>query len=349
MNATKERVWYLDILRIIAIIMVLYNHRACYEWFRSCVPLSLSFIVTYILSMLSKCGPPLFFMISGALLLAKDEPIEVTLSHRIIRMLIVMLLISLWIQRNTLGIHSVLHSFFHDVNWYLYQYVAFLLMLPLLRALVKSINREQVCYWFAGVSLLSAYGALLWLKNGEATLFPMRNLPLFAANWASDCWHIIFPLAGYFLSRNDSDASCTKGTVWWKAVMVGSALSIMLSLVLSTMNLRLALDRSYEMLRQQLIFLPACAIFLLCRDGVQLKATSHIAKPVMWVSSATFGMFLLEVHSSISGRLEMFLRASIPAFISSYWVALLCVVLEFLLYSVAAGLARKLPGLKKLI
>lgn len=69
----KSRLLYLDILKILAIIMVLYNHRSTYSIAANYIGYGLKPIIIQILATLCRCGVPLFFMASGALLLRKEE------------------------------------------------------------------------------------------------------------------------------------------------------------------------------------------------------------------------------------------------------------------------------------
>ena len=75
MNQTgKERKLYFDILRIIAITCVVYNHTNEYGYYRYAIVNNQVFSCLYAaLGAFIAIGVPLFFMISGALLLEKEE------------------------------------------------------------------------------------------------------------------------------------------------------------------------------------------------------------------------------------------------------------------------------------
>ena len=93
----KKHDWRLDFIKIIAIIFVLYNHLYCYSFIFS-YDLSELNILHYVLlipSLLCKCGSALFFMVSGVVLLGKNETYTKIISHRVSRILIVMAAISI--------------------------------------------------------------------------------------------------------------------------------------------------------------------------------------------------------------------------------------------------------------
>ena len=72
----KKRI-SLEIIRIIAICMVIFNHTGenGFEMFRTAYGTPLWYLVI-LLDIVSKAGVPLFFMISGVLLLDKEETIK---------------------------------------------------------------------------------------------------------------------------------------------------------------------------------------------------------------------------------------------------------------------------------
>lgn len=96
MNSTeKGKKLYIEILRIFACLLVIYNHTEEQGFFLYQVDSigSLPYIVHLIFTITSKCAVPIFFTISGALLITKEESIKSTY-HRIIKFLIDVMLFS---------------------------------------------------------------------------------------------------------------------------------------------------------------------------------------------------------------------------------------------------------------
>lgn len=92
-DITKRNLIYLDVLRIIAIYCVLFNHTNGFLLYATHYPLPSSYLYL-IISILSKVAVPIFFMISGALLLGKDESYQELLRKRILKYTIVLIIIS---------------------------------------------------------------------------------------------------------------------------------------------------------------------------------------------------------------------------------------------------------------
>ncbi len=98
-NTLKEpRKLYLEALRYIAIFFVLYNHTAGNGFLLFVDIMQPKWLYPFHLfvSQIDKIAVPIFFMISGSLLLGKEEPISVVLKKRVLKTTLVLLGISLF-------------------------------------------------------------------------------------------------------------------------------------------------------------------------------------------------------------------------------------------------------------
>ncbi len=93
-------------------------------------------------------------MVSGSLLLPKEESIRYVYRHRVLRMVIVLVLFSLFQYSFTTWKYSDRFDFAYFLTklntdrhatayWFLYSYIGMLMMLPLLRRMVKSMTGNQ--------------------------------------------------------------------------------------------------------------------------------------------------------------------------------------------------------------
>ena len=64
-----KKKYYLEVIRILAILMVMYNHSAAFMSFSN--QSGVEYAISFLFSMVCKGAVPLFFMVSGALLLEK--------------------------------------------------------------------------------------------------------------------------------------------------------------------------------------------------------------------------------------------------------------------------------------
>ena len=194
----------IEILRIIAICMVIFNHTGenGFEMFRTAYGTPLWYLVI-LLDIISKAGVPLFFMISGVLLLDKEETLKELFIKRILRYGVIILLFS-FIYYVRLYIHHPEYGFsmkyfftciystpFIIPYWFLYSYLSFLLILPVLRAVVKSL-KENEYLWILGFSVV------LWMSPVWEKVLSLEPINI---NNGLNATFVIFPVLGYGISN----------------------------------------------------------------------------------------------------------------------------------------------------
>lgn len=199
----KKRI-SLEIIRIIAICMVIFNHTGenGFEMFRTAYGTPLWYFVI-LLDIVSKAGVPLFFMISGVLLLDKEETLKELFVKRILRYGVIILLFS-FIYYVRLYIHHPEYGFsikffftyiystpFIIPYWFLYSYLSFLFILPVLRSVVKSL-KENEYFWILGFSVF------LWISPVWEIIF---NLEPININNGLNASFVIFPILGYGIAN----------------------------------------------------------------------------------------------------------------------------------------------------
>ena len=92
----RSRLVHLELIRIIAIILVVFNHTGTMGFLLySVTDNPVTYPLYLFLSILSKIGVPLFFMVSGALLIARDESTRTLYCRRVVRIVFVILAFSL--------------------------------------------------------------------------------------------------------------------------------------------------------------------------------------------------------------------------------------------------------------
>jgi len=200
----KQKRISLEILRIIALCLVIYNHTGenGFELFRSSYGTGLWYAVIF-LDTVSKAGVPLFFMISGALLLGKDESIKDIFLHRIIRYAVIIVLFSfiyyihLYIRNPEYGfsikyfICYIYSTPFILPYWFLYRYVSFLIILPVLRAATKSLRENE--YLLVLIVTIILWFSVVWEQ--------ILKLEPIAIGTGIETNFILYPLLGYGIAN----------------------------------------------------------------------------------------------------------------------------------------------------
>ncbi|MFR5117450.1 MAG: acyltransferase family protein [Eubacterium sp.] len=192
----SERNISFDLIRILAIFLVMYNHRETYIFYHHVPHMGLRYILSMCGAAFCKCGPPLFFMVSGALILHKKESFRRIFQHRILRILIVMVILSILIVALIPDSDSFLKTFFSGLNWYLYAYIGYLLMLPFLRILVNHMTRKDMRLFFILTAIAYSVSGILIPFRGVEEAFT-GFLPIFSSPFGSSCWNLAFPVLAY--------------------------------------------------------------------------------------------------------------------------------------------------------
>lgn len=148
----KKKIIHLEIIRLIALYCIVYNHIG-YVLFEGLEkPFEIS--VSVLLSILCKAGVPLFFMVSGALLLGREESWADVYKKRVFRIAIIIVVFNtirflyecyitkvrtfsvVYLVKGILT-GNILHPY-----WFLYAYLSVLLILPILRIIVRNLDSQ---------------------------------------------------------------------------------------------------------------------------------------------------------------------------------------------------------------
>ena len=212
----KTRIKYYEIMRILAIALVIFNHLPGYTLYMETTgPVQWFYMV---ISMITRVNVPIFFMISGALLLKKEEDYKLVLRNRILRIIILIVVFTTGffllcvlkshVKNNTYNsslsylIHSLLKGDLEHAEsyWFLYAYLGMLLMLPLLQRIAKGMKKIDfvviLVLHFLTSSLIPMINACILLADGNTiSLSGNFAVPLGTGK------AFFYPLIGYYLDQ----------------------------------------------------------------------------------------------------------------------------------------------------
>lgn len=206
----EKRVDY-ELLRLIAIFGVVFNHsqNRGFELYmaENCSPVN--YAGSLFLGILCKIAVPLFFLVSGGLLLNREETIWDTLKKRVLRIFVALVLFSgvlylFWVSWGYVEAPGILDfvrrlwaSGVSIPYWYLYTYLGFMLLLPMLRTMVRGMN-DMTFVYLAGLHLL-LYGVFssiaLLMQLGPVN--PDLVLPMVEP-------YLFYFIMGYYLAHRFS-------------------------------------------------------------------------------------------------------------------------------------------------
>lgn len=324
--------------------MFFYNHKYTFVFSDSFDNLSLKYIVGATLSIICKCGPPLFFMVSGALLLKKEEKFSYILKHRISRIIIVMIICT-FLKMSSNNDYNFLLIFSHKLNWYLYQYLAYLFMLPFLRKISLNSNEKEIDLYLILTYIFYTLSGVITFLNYDFSF--INALTFFNSNWGSICWYFIFPMSGYFLSKLLSNNKNIKKYIIKFGII--SLITLILYVVLCSVDIKTHNGANLENLREHAIYSISCFIFIFVHYVYIEHKTSKKDKIISILSDATFGIFIIETHTKFSTLIYNHLNLLLSSSIGIYWISIISIIIQFIIYALIISLLRIIPIFRKII
>lgn len=172
-SSTKKsisRKSYYDFLRIFAIFFVIYNHSLGAHFYLNYTSIGIEEFLHICLSVFDKIAVPMFFMISGALLLGKTESIKTVLLKRVSRVVLVLIFFTLLtmymrflcykeVYDTETIVRGLLQGGLPDAEpyWFLYAYLGFLVVLPFLRKIAQQIESRDIILLFCLIIIFTTF------------------------------------------------------------------------------------------------------------------------------------------------------------------------------------------------
>lgn len=343
-----KKKYYLEAIRIVAVLFVIYNHSAAFLTFSELK--NVEYAASFFLTLTCKAAVPLFYMISGVLLLGKKESLKELFEKRILRITAVIVIFSLLYHLKLvcsgaaefapLTILSELP--FKEIYipyWYLYSYLGMLLFLPLLRPLAQHMSKTVLFYL---IGLMVASGALK--LTGQYM------------NWQPLCeWFdisgmlrttVFYPLAGYGLDKYIEEKQFfNKNNILRNAAYLIAAV-ISWRMVCGDQRNTGICSETYLWTWMPLITI---VLFLNLKILFREERLSDKMKKILSLAgSCVFGVYLLDPYVGPFGKLDLIYRTLMP--FTGYLIGYLIEIIFVLLIRLAmAWVLKKLPVLRKLL
>ena len=350
----------MDFLRIFAMLLVIFNHTPAYsmlvKWNCSA---NVSDILSQCLSVGCRMAVPLFLMMSGALLLPRDEPVKHLVYKRIWRFTQALLLfmiiqytyyslvvdgelntiknfvVDLW--HCNLGKTGVLMQSGAGCVWYFGIHLGLLLFLPILRG-VKRLDTSTLIYLFVAYIVLSMLLPALYTYG---TGLPSKGFAVIQ-RFPLDNYFIYYVLVGYFIEHR---INIDRLKTWhWGMLFIGTLVSFAVTLWHyngkgGNINIDLATFSVF-------MIIPTVALYLstkkMCRG---ITAWGSCANILSKLGAAVFTVMFFE------GIIRKLIRLWMPQFpyYTEYWASIVVSIVT-LIVGLAIGLVfKRIPYIKKIV
>ncbi len=357
----KKKLLHIECLRFLCIWLVMFTHTATAGFSIFILrPESFFYPLYLAVPFWVKTAVPIFFMISGALLLGREEPLSVIFKKRIWRFLQVIFVFSLinylWFYHNLpLTIPGHIAKFFtmmYSSNmatayYFLYIYIGFLLMLPIWRKLVKAMTNTLFVYliglnlFFVGCVPVISY--LIFQGTAEINYFVN---PLLAISEPT-----FYFLIGYWMEHVMPTSWLTKKNLLrlFAAALVGTLIAASMTHyrgVLAGGMTEALSERFYD----SFLFLNTAFVFCSIRYYfLHHEISPSWSRTLVFLGSVSFGVMLFEeitrnlTHVILSRILLVYLYR-FPFIDAIIWICLAYSLGVLLTWAI-----RKIPYFKKLI
>lgn len=297
----------IEIMRIVAAFFVIYNHTLGFWSFKNEIPGSMKYWLSMFLSVFCKFSVPLFFMISGALLLNKYDGSIKKLYKKIFKFIFLLIVVTfmyylVYIYKKNLNFSfseyfRFLYSDINEINyslWYLYAYISFLVMIPILSMITNKLERNTFMYLML---LMIIFGSVIPLceelffsitihLNGSLSVEPLiKNV-------------IFYPIIGaYLFSKVDY------GEISKKHVLIGWIINLICISISCFLNYKvymrtgLTTEASLSMYHMLFVYINSIMIFITLKklENRIHNFCTNIKNIIQSLGSCTFGIYLSHI------------------------------------------------------
>ena len=353
----KKRHLYIEALRVLACIAVVYNHiPALYLLLNKREAGSMIYFADMAVSISCKFAVPLFFAISGALMLDREISLKKIWLQKIPKMALTLAIFSVISYASFAAVGKevwdlktmIFQAYDRDLNyafWYLYAYLAFLMALPLLSSLLRGLKNREILYMIGLAlffqSMLPAFEQLRW--GGTHHLNKNINVTWLTADI------VLYPTIGYYMHNRMDVRACRRSIPF---LWLASAVGVYVSCVLTWREYFSTWAPIIEKYHSLFGGIYAAAVFATVRVLYQrVESESRLGRWTLMLSGLTFGIYLVHVPIKDNTRLfEELLWIPLNALPLPEFVCGVIYMVVLLLVSAAVTVVlKKIPGIKVLM
>ncbi len=348
--------FHMDIMRIVAIFFVIFNHTGYwgFSYFRNFDPKTISYWGYMLFPVIAKISVPLFFTISGALLLNKENESIKKMLTRLVRIFAALLVFSvisyaqqILLGKEVLNIKNFIKLFFStswsNAYWYLYAYLAYLCTLPILRKIAKALSDSLFRYMILLIIILAGFLPMIVYVASKGRYSLNTS---FQIDWMASSI-FIYPLIGYYLEHRVSVESLSAPKL--AALWTLNILSIFFTCYVTHVNDTLTDDFPQTYI-SHLVSINVISIYLTLKKLMRGKQINkYIANTIKECGACTFGVYLFHEIFLRAPEISLYSKISwLYTYIPITAISLRCIEV-MLLGGVATAILRRIPGVKKIL
>lgn len=356
-SSGKFRYIYMEILRIMACYFVVFNHTDGGPQYAYVEFGSFSYWLYLFMTIFSRIPVPLFFMISGALLLGKkEESLKNLWIHRIGRVFVDLLVFSgiYYLGDVMNGVEELNPARFFSVFfrqgwltpfWFLYAYIGFLVIVPFLRKLVQ--NLDCRLFWY----FIVLYGIFDVAVPMLEVAIPDFSMNYYFSFLGLSELVIFYPCAGYFFHHMVDLSGKKKWLIpLWIADVAVIAISCYWTYRYSITE---GVYTPVESFYGYSAAINSITLMLTAKTCVkQEKMPAWLNRLLETLGACTFGVYLM--HPLLLERIRILTQIKYFFASHSSWMNVMVYDILFALWITCLGFAltwilKKIPGIRKFL
>ncbi len=337
----KKRILYLDIIKVLALLFVIFNHCddiliSSYMYIR---------IIHNSLFYLSKSAVPLFLMVSGALLMDKNDSIS-KIFRRIIRVLIPLIIITIiWTITHAKNINILCMMDPFNVNyfpywlWYLQAIILVYILMPLIRKVTSKYKKSSIewkKYKTVIITLPTLFSIAFTIYNiifKKDMIIITNLLPM----------PILYFIYGYILSKEKIS----------KKVKNISIIALFFTLTIPTFiaTKLMLLKQSYFFLddyRNIYTFIITTSLFIIIKYYFEnYNKGNKFTKIITHLSNNSYGIYLLHVFVIEFLLSTSFMKELIE--FNKLEATFILIILVVIILDIIVSILKHIPGIKNIL
>lgn len=297
-NKNIERNYALDVIRIVALFFVLFTHTGDIgsKIYYVLDNHNIYYFFCMGLDTIRMVAVPLFLMISGSVLLGKEETLVTVFKKRIMRFVIVLVFFSL-VQYGykTLICHNgdfVMKEYIIGLYkgtirgeyWYLYLFLAYLLIIPFLRGIASKMTLKLTIYCIILSTIVDCLALSTYLNNNFNSLF-------YNYLYGINMYSVLFPLLGYgiFIGLQNKRLNCREIVI---SIICCLGTTIVCTSLVYLEYIKTGIYSEAAIWRfTAILAAPLFAVFL---NLFQINYNNVTKKIIVYISDSCFGIYLCE-------------------------------------------------------
>ena len=337
----KKRILYLDIIKVLALFFVIFNHCddiliSSYMYIR---------IIHNSLFYLSKSAVPLFLMVSGALLMDKNDSIS-KLLKRIIRVLIPLIIITIiWTMIHAKNINILCMMDPYNVNyfpywlWYLQAIILVYILMPLIRKITLKYKKSSI-EWRKFKTLIITLTTIFSIAFTIYNIIFKKDMMIITNLLPMPILYFIY---GYIISKEKISK---------KAKNI-SIIALLFTLTIPTFiaTKLMLLKQSYFFLdyyRNIYTFIITTSLFIIIKYYFEnYNKKNKFTKIIAHLSNNSYGIYLLHVFV-----IEYLLNTSFMKELIEFnklEATFVLIILVVIILDIIVSILKHIPGIKKIL